>query len=405
MKEICFILYIFIVINLSTEEEQNFCDLNHNCDNCTYCGSSDNNYCSCNFYNSYCLDQTSNESKFSFDFLSNYDGCITNNGNMENICGESNIALRDIETKTINFRATTSTNFLCYYNFHKTESNNKLMGITISKRGNQTPNFDLYYICYSNNIATKKNTFSDQLLINKDHYDIVEYNCDKISFYFDIKDPKYLDDLSLLFYYEDRQITPATSIPSTTPSYNNSRASSSSSNTGLIIGIVIGGIVVIAGIITAVILINKNMNKKKINDNINNSNNNNITINNNYPEYTKIVNKNKEKLDNLFKTEILPTKFNKNNVSNDCYNCTICMEDYIDNQSTVITTNCGHIFHQKCFKNWVYKNILCPKCPNCNYLILGPESNIDLGNISMPSTINNYTYQSTGVGNTLGLAN
>ena len=76
------------------------------------------------------------------------------------------------------------------------------------------------------------------------------------------------------------------------------------------------------------------------------------------------------------------------------------MEDFIDNSSIVITTKCGHTFHQKCFKNWAYKNILCPRCPNCNYLILGPESEINLQNISIPAE---YSLQTGGFNTTLGL--
>ena len=114
---------------------------------------------------------------------------------------------------------------------------------------------------------------------------------------------------------------------------------------------------------------------------------------NNY-EFLNIVNSNKTKVDDLFKTELLPTIYNKNNVINDCYNCTICMEDFIDNSSIIVKTKCGHIFHEKCFKKLIYKNIICPKCPNCNYLILGPESESILHNISIPSTFN-QTYNTT----------
>ena len=95
----------------------------------------------------------------------------------------------------------------------------------------------------------------------------------------------------------------------------------------------------------------------------------------------------------MYKTELLPTTYNKNIANNDYNNCTICMEDFIDNKSKIITSKCGHIFHQKCFEKWVYKNIICPKCPNCNYFILGPESDINIGDITIPSSINNFSYQ------------
>lgn len=419
MKEIRFIIYIFLLIKLSTEEDQNYCNLNINCNNCNYCGTTNKDYCSCNFYNGFCFNETSKLHKFSSNFLLNYDGCLTNNGNWENICGKSNIILEDGETKTINFESTNEKDFLCYYNFQKKENNDKLMGITIRRKGNQTSKFDIYYIkYYNNNNNNEVRIFSDKILNERDHYDFIEYNCDKISFYLDLEDPQNFDELSLLFYYEDNRRNqgstdiPPTSIPTIPNSTENiinilKPKSSSSSNTGLIIGLLVGGIALISGIILAVVLITKNIKRNKGNNILNNSsiNSNNIDISTKkYSKYNDIKNTNTNKMDNLLKTELLPKKYHKNTVNNDEYNkCTICQEDFIDNNSIIITTKCGHTFHHTCFKNWAYNNIICPKCPNCNDLILGPESNIDLENFSIPSTMNNYTYQ-TGVGNTtLGL--
>ena len=39
---------------------------------------------------------------------------------------------------------------------------------------------------------------------------------------------------------------------------------------------------------------------------------------------------------------------------------------------------CKHIFHYECLKDWLNKNILMPKCPNCNYNVLtGGEINLN----------------------------
>ena len=111
-----------------------------------------------------------------------------------------------------------------------------------------------------------------------------------------------------------------------------------------------------------------------------------------------VVNNNKQKLNMMFSTELRPTIFNKSNMTNDCYNCTICMEKFVDNSSLIVTTKCNHSFHENCFKNWTYKNIICPKCPNCNYLILGPLDN-NLQNITLPSSID-YTMQTNQNANT-----
>ena len=60
-------------------------------------------------------------------------------------------------------------------------------------------------------------------------------------------------------------------------------------------------------------------------------------------------------MDNLLKTELLPKTYTKNNTVNDNYNCTICIEYFVDNSSTVLKTKWGHIFHYKFLKNLTYK--------------------------------------------------
>ena len=49
--------------------------------------------------------------------------------------------------------------------------------------------------------------------------------------------------------------------------------------------------------------------------------------------------------------------------------CSICLENF-NKKSKVAITPCKHVFHYKCIREWAFKNILCPKCPNCNHEIL-----------------------------------
>ena len=398
MNYIFHLLIIYIIIDFSFGQTENYCDLSHYCNNCTICGSQNGNYCSCNFYNSYCLNEGSSRSRFLNDFILKYDGCLTSNGNMENICGTSDISIESGESKTIRIQSTSQTDFVCYYNIKKSQNNDNKMVITIQKEGTQLPGFDLYLIRYNSNNQSVITTLSDTVLSN--NIEIEDSDCQKVSVYFDVENPQNIEKISLNFLNknEEESTTPTTT---TSPVVIPRPSKSSSSNKGLIYGLVIGGIALVIVIILGIVLALKCRNKdNKIiipNETNNNTINNNTSLPlNNYPEYVKIMNGNKEKMDNLFKTELLPKIYNKNNTTNDCYNCTICMEDYIDNKSVVVTTKCGHTFHQKCFKNWVYKNIICPKCPNCNYLILGPKSDIKLLNISVPTTINDYTIQTNG---------
>ena len=165
MNTILFLLFLYILSNISLEQSQNYCNLNHTCNNCRYCGDNNEDYCSCDFYNSYCLNPDTLKYEFSFDFLLKYDGCITNDENMENICGKSNLILKKGESKKINFPETNSTNFLCYYNFQKSEkNNNNKMGIKLDKNGDEICKFDFYYILYKNDTATIKGKYSENSL-------------------------------------------------------------------------------------------------------------------------------------------------------------------------------------------------------------------------------------------------
>ena len=93
---------------------------------------------------------------------------------------------------------------------------------------------------------------------------------------------------------------------------------------------------------------------------------------------------NKEKIYNLFQKEMSMKIYIKNNVINSCYKCNICNEYFINNSSLIITTKCNHTFHAKCIKNYIYTNIICPKCPIYNYPFLDFESKRILQKINAP---------------------
>ena len=140
----------------------------------------------------------------------------------------------------------------------------------------------------------------------------------------------------------------------------------------LIFGIILGILVLIV-IILGIFLIKKCCFQKEIKDQILS----NEMITSHISNMTQI-NKNKEEVNKLFKTELIPTKYIKSNSDNN--KCTICQEDF-KNDSSIITTKCKHIFHFGCFKNWVFNNIITPKCPNCNKPIL-EQNNNTLNNIT-----------------------
>ena len=50
-----------------------------------------------------------------------------------------------------------------------------------------------------------------------------------------------------------------------------------------------------------------------------------------------------------------------NKLSEDKKRCTICLEDFKNNDDTIILP-CIHIFHEECIKNWMKQNDSCPIC-------------------------------------------
>ena len=77
---------------------------------------------------------------------------------------------------------------------------------------------------------------------------------------------------------------------------------------------------------------------------------------------------NQETLNKLLENDLKPMKYNEQ-INHFHTNCTICLEEF-NSSMEVIFLFCKHIFHFKCLKDWLDKNILMPKCPNCNYNVL-----------------------------------
>jgi len=86
--------------------------------------------------------------------------------------------------------------------------------------------------------------------------------------------------------------------------------------------------------------------------------------------------RNMERLKILYETDLRPIIYNPSLNQYNC-NCTICLDEF-KGDVQIIKFICKHLFHYNCAQKWFEKNILQPKCPNCNYMLL--ESNNDPGN-------------------------
>ena len=117
-------------------------------------------------------------------------------------------------------------------------------------------------------------------------------------------------------------------------------------------------------------------------------------------EQKRIETENKLKIKFALKHSLKPRKFMKKYGVKDGNTCTICIEDFKENKSRVSITPCKHVFHYQCLSNWMCKNVMNPKCPNCNYnliqdvkdsdikdLVINPER-INVANVKVNNIVN-----------------
>lgn len=65
----------------------------------------------------------------------------------------------------------------------------------------------------------------------------------------------------------------------------------------------------------------------------------------------------------LHKRRIMKTvTYNEDNLLNS--NCTICLDDFKNNEKLMTLTDCKHVFHKECINTWLDTKQTCPNCQN-----------------------------------------
>jgi hypothetical protein len=108
-------------------------------------------------------------------------------------------------------------------------------------------------------------------------------------------------------------------------------------------------------------------------------------------EQQKLETENKLKIKFALKHSLKSKKYLKKYGVKDNTTCTICIEDFKENKSKVSITPCKHVFHYQCLSNWLHKNVMNPKCPNCNHNLIQDVKDSDIAkelNVVNPERIN-----------------
>jgi hypothetical protein len=111
---------------------------------------------------------------------------------------------------------------------------------------------------------------------------------------------------------------------------------------------------------------NRNRRNQAVIIQLNNNANNNINYELTQQELLK--KKNNEILTKLFESELKPIEYADELNYYKIQVCSICLDNL--SGAHVSKLSCNHIFHSECLKDWLFKDIIKPKCPNCNYFVI-----------------------------------
>jgi hypothetical protein len=78
--------------------------------------------------------------------------------------------------------------------------------------------------------------------------------------------------------------------------------------------------------------------------------------------------RNTEILQKLFENELMGREYSEEFNDYKIFVCSICLDTLV--ASLVSKLECKHVFHAHCLKDWLLKDALKPKCPNCNHPVI-----------------------------------
>ena len=356
---IIYILLISIIKIIITSNEINttleHCDVQKYCEECIFCGNGTNNYTLCSYYNLFCIKNNRNIF-FQESYINKYSSFFRNISNADEFCGQEiytfdlfidsfsiiNQTIKDIQNSNINHCNYKIYNNQYFYNFESAAN----LVIKFKTNNSKKNNLKLIF-----NILLLDTRFelSEQKIINENDLIKEDY---KLSLY-------YYNILIILldFYVNNETKENIDEYIEINIDTNNQNIFS---NLFKKITFTVIFFVFIFLIITITIIVYYRYKKKR----------DMIRIQNELILQTKLKNNQKEEIDKLLKTILMPKEFSESDISNDCTECAICIENFI-NKCLICITPCKHIFHYECLCKFIESakenQKIIIKCPLCNY--------------------------------------
>ena len=333
-----------------------YCNIGQYSNSCKLNGNGINNYNSFSFYNLFCTENLTNHTYFQETYLEKYSKFFRNIPNSNEFCGQEMYVLDSVQNSfsiinKSNKNIQNSKINHCNYEINNTKYfNNQLDKINLIIKYNinnpEKKNLKFIFNILLQNSSSKLSklmTINEMDLI-KEQYKIGLNDYDKIillfDFNFDIKNNLDTDEYIEIKIDFDKFNSKKNEIKKCT-------------------------IVVIVSILGVSILISINIiyyKRKK---------NREIQIQTEILHQKELIRKQKEeKINKLLETILISKEFNEKDIINDCIECTICLEKFVD-KCLICITPCKHIFHYECLRNLIesIKRTKKPtfKCPLCKY--------------------------------------
>ena len=375
-----YILIISVIVIVSQVEkntELEYCDTNQYCGSCTICGNETNDYKTCSYFNLFCKEKSTNHTNFQESYLQKYSTFFRNISNANEFCGQEKYTLDSI-TNSFSIINKSNINIInsninhCNYEIHNTkyfnnQSDTAYLIIQYNTNNPEKKNLKLIFNIFLKN----SNSNSSKLMTIKETDLIKEFNKIKLNNYDNI--------IILLDFYIDNEantdINEYIEIKIDIENLNNKK--SRLLETILIVVFSVLGV----SVMTAINIIC--FRRKQIR---------NIQEQNEILQQEELKRRQKiEKINKLFETILISKEFNEKEITNDCTECAICLEKFVNN-CLVCVTPCKHVFHYECLSNFAEtvkrKQKPVIKCPLCKFDFLG-EENDNINNQNNNIVVNN----------------